>query len=278
MSKIKILLTLILCVFAIENADAAQRNSRYKKTVAKTYVARKKAHGRSHAAAKPKPKPRPVAPQLTIHENSFYICEDTCSHVHGVDMSHYQGDIHWPSLGEQSKMAYVYLKATEGGDRVDSRYEYNIDLARRHGLKVGSYHFFRPATNLQAQLDNFRSQCKPGQQDLIPMLDIETMGGLSEEAFCDSLHKFLGMLEDTYRQKPLIYTFRNFYNWHLLGQIDDYQLMIAMYADEEPVLADDRDYIIWQYSCRSRVAGVDTHVDKSRLMGNHSLRELKYHH
>ena len=41
-------------------------------------------------------------------------------------------------------MAYVYLKATEGGDRIDERYERNIELAHRYGLKVGSYHFFRP--------------------------------------------------------------------------------------------------------------------------------------
>lgn len=38
-------------------------------------------------------------------------------------------------------MAYVYLKATEGGDRIDHMYEQNIDLAHKYGLKVGSYHF-----------------------------------------------------------------------------------------------------------------------------------------
>jgi lysozyme len=108
------------------------------------------------------------------------------------------------------------------------------------------------------------------------MLDVETTGGLSTEAFCDSLHLFLRMLEQTYRQKPLVYTFRNFYNKHLLGKLDDYQLMIAMYADDAPVLADERDYIIWQYSSRGRISGVSTDVDKSRFMRGHSLRELRF--
>ena len=46
-------------------------------------------------------------------------CEDTCSHVHGIDMSHYQGNVFWETVGDNTKMAYVYLKATEGGDRID---------------------------------------------------------------------------------------------------------------------------------------------------------------
>ena len=76
--------------------------------------------------------------------NPYLECEDTCTHVHGIDLSHYQGQVFWETVGENTKMAYVYLKATEGGDRIDSYFERNIDLAHRYGLKVGSYHFFRP--------------------------------------------------------------------------------------------------------------------------------------
>ena len=214
----------------------------------------------------------------TIHENPYIVCEDTCTHVHGLDMSHYQGEVFWETVGEHSKMTYVYLKATEGSDRIDPLYERNIDLAHRHGLKVGSYHFFRPAAPLQEQLHNFMAQCLPGEQDLIPMLDVETAGKLSNKAFCDSLQLFLNMLEDAYHQKPLVYTFRNFYNKHLVGKIDDYQLMVAMYTDDPPVLADERDYIIWQYTCKGRIMGVSGLVDKSCLMGEHTLHELRFVH
>ena len=55
-------------------------------------------------------------------------------------------------------------------------------------------------------MKNFRAQCLPGEQDLIPMLDVESTGGLSNEEFCDSLSKFLLMMEGVYHQKPLIYT------------------------------------------------------------------------
>lgn len=73
-------------------------------------------------------------------------CEDTCQHVHGIDLSHYQGNVFWETVGDNSKMAYVYLKATEGGTNVDSKYKQNIDLAHRYGLKVGSYHSIEHAS------------------------------------------------------------------------------------------------------------------------------------
>lgn len=211
-------------------------------------------------------------------QNDYVQCEDTCSHVHGIDLSHYQGEVFWETVGQNTKMAYVYLKATEGGDRIDDRYEQNIQLAHRYGLKVGSYHFYRPKTEQKKQLANFMAQCRPGEQDLIPMIDIETTGGLTSEEFRDSLFKFLTFVEEAYKQKPLLYTGTNFYNRHLSGEVNDYQLMIAQYNKNEPVLADERDYALWQYTGKGSIVGVNGYVDKSRFMGKHSLREIRFRH
>ena len=71
---------------------------------------------------------------ISLHAQNYVECEDTCSHIHGIDLSHYQGNVFWETIGT-SKMAYVYLKATEGGSRIDSKYKQNIDLAHRYGLK-----------------------------------------------------------------------------------------------------------------------------------------------
>ena len=211
-------------------------------------------------------------------QNPYEQCEDTCDHVHGIDLSHYQGEVFWETVGENTKMAYVYLKATEGGDRIDEMYERNINLAHRYGLKVGSYHFYRPKTAQIKQLENFKTQCLPGEQDLIPMIDIETKQGLNTEEFCDSLMKFLTLVEEAYKQKPLLYTGTNFYNKYLQGKIDDYQLMIAQYTEREPVLADERDFTLWQYTGKGRIVGVSGYIDKSRFMGKHGLKEIRFKH
>ncbi len=205
-------------------------------------------------------------------------CEDSCHHIHGLDLSHYQGEVFWETIGSHTTMAYVYLKATEGGDRIDATFERNIEMAHRHGLKVGSYHFYRPVTEQRLQLENFKSQCIPGEQDLIPMIDIETTNGLPACDFLDSLECFLCLIEETYHQKPLLYTGRNFYNKYLQGMVDDYQLMIAFYKEEEPVLEDERDITLWQYTAKGRLPGVSGYVDKSRMMGKHTLWELRYRH
>ena len=211
-------------------------------------------------------------------QESIVQCEDTCAHIHGIDISHYQGNVFWETIGDNTKMSYVYIKATEGSGNIDQTFERNIDMAHRYGLKVGSYHFYRPTIDQQQQLENFCSQCLPHEQDLLPMIDIETTGGLDTDVFCDSLFYFLDLVEEAYHQKPLLYTYRNFYNRHLLGKINEYKVMIAMYTDEEPVLADDRDVTMWQYTGKGRIVGIKGFVDKSRFMGNHNLREIRFKH
>lgn len=212
------------------------------------------------------------------HAQSYRAeCEDTCSHIHGIDLSHYQGTVFWETVGE-SKMAYVYLKATEGGNHIDDRYKQNIDLAHKHGLKVGSYHFYRPKIEQEVQLANFMAQCRPGDQDLIPMIDVETRSGLTTEALRDSLSRFLTLVEKAYKQKPLVYTGTNFYNANLQGLLDDYKLMIAQYTEHEPVLDDGKEFILWQYTGKGRLNGINGHVDKSRFMGRHKLREIRFRH
>ena len=205
-------------------------------------------------------------------------CEDTCSHVHGIDLSHYQGNVFWETVGDNSKMAYVYLKATEGGTNVDSKYKQNIDLAHRYGLKVGSYHFYRARIPQQTQLKNFMAQCRPDNQDLLPMIDVETKSGLETEEFCDSLFKFLQLVEKANRQKPLINTGANFYDHYLLGKLDSYKLMIAQYTKREPVLKDGRDFEMWQYTGKGKLNGINGYVDKSRFMGRQRLREIRFRH
>jgi Glycosyl hydrolases family 25 len=61
--------------------------------------------------------------------------------VIGVDVSNHQGDIDWPALAG-SKIAFAYIKATEGGDFRDKRFQLNWEGAKRAGLARGAYHFF----------------------------------------------------------------------------------------------------------------------------------------
>lgn len=110
------------------------------------------------------------------------------------------------------------------------------------------------------------------------MIDIETTGGLNDAAFRDSLFTFIKIIEKAYKQRPLLYTFTNFYNNHLKGYINEYKIMIAQYTRREPVLADGRDITMWQYTGKGHINGVNGYIDKSRFMGKHKLREIRFRH
>src|SRR6056300_850552 len=77
--------------------------------------------------------------------------------IYGIDVSHHQGNIKWSSVKKWNKHAiqFVYIKATEGATYQDPKYHYNISQASKHGLKVGSYHYFRTTSPVERQLANF---------------------------------------------------------------------------------------------------------------------------
>mgnify|MGYP002237186762 FL=1 len=62
-------------------------------------------------------------------------------HVHGIDVSHYQGNIDWKMLTQtrQGKFPihFVFMKASEGGDYGDKAFSSNFDSAKTYGLSVG---------------------------------------------------------------------------------------------------------------------------------------------
>lgn len=199
--------------------------------------------------------------------------------VLGIDISHYQGKIDWSYLSTDSHVGFVYIKATEGVDLVDNTYSYNISEARRHGVKVGSYHFFRPNTSASEQFRNIKRAIEPGMQDLLPVIDVEVMPkGISKSAFDKCLLELLQLMEKEYGKKPLIYTGKNFYNKHFYGTrfASEYKFWIAAYNDNQPVLLSDDDYLIWQYTAKGKVRGVKGYVDLNKFVGRHVLNEIKF--
>ena len=64
----------------------------------------------------------------------------------------------------------------------------------------------------------------------------------------------------------------------MVGLVDHYPIMIAQYNQNEPILSDDRDITMWQYTGKGRINGINGYVDKSRFLGKHGLREIRFRH
>ena len=195
----------------------------------------------------------------------------------GIDVSNYQKDINWRATAQDPSIQYVYVKATEGATHKQHRYRTNIENARRHGVKVGSYHFLSTTSPIRKQFENFISMAKPEEQDLIPLLDVETHAGWSAKQLQDSVMLFCQLLEDYYGCKPMIYTNVSYFNTLLGYDFRHYPLFIARYSKSEPQLNFGAKWILWQFSDKGIINGIDARVDLSRFNRGCSLKDITYH-
>lgn len=195
----------------------------------------------------------------------------------GIDVSHHQGYINWSEVARNKEIQFVYLKASEGANYIDDTYERNLREARRHGLKVGPYHFFRPGVDPNVQFRNMMSVINSRNIDLLPMIDVEVQGGVSMATFHARLEKLLELVTKEFGKRPIIYTGKNFYNKYMHGgRYSRYKFWIAAYSFEEPMLYDDDDYLIWQYTGSGSLHGIRGNVDLNRFVGNHGVKDILY--
>ncbi|MBO4487334.1 MAG: glycoside hydrolase family 25 protein [Bacteroidaceae bacterium] len=197
--------------------------------------------------------------------------------IQGIDVSHYQGTIDWAAVAASGQVGYAFIKASESVSFVDDYYKYNLAQARKHGINVGSYHFFRAHVDQEAQLKHMISVIDPAKQDIVPVIDIENSNGVSVEVLASRLRHFLARVEEYYGRPPIIYTYVNFYNKYLAHRgFEHYPLFIAFYQDHAPRLSDGREYIMWQYTSKGTISGIKGNVDRSMFVNNHDIFEILY--
>ena len=196
----------------------------------------------------------------------------------GIDVSKHQGNVNWEVVKKDSKIQYVYIKATEGSDMVDEQYAKNLRNARKAGLKVGSYHYLTNKSSVTNQFKNFANNAPRDEQDLIPVIDVEVCRQWTSQQLRNSLKVFANMVEDYYGCKPIIYTYESFFKKHLGLSFADYPIFIAKYSrtsDDVPNINGVK-WILWQYSESGRVNGITGNVDLSRFNKGRSIQDILY--
>ena len=218
--------------------------------------------------AKPATQPKPQRKTLDPKKVQF----------DGIDVSKHQGYINWEELRKNSKIKYVFIKATEGSDYVDPRYKENIRNARKNGFKVGSYHFFTNKSSATTQFYNFLRNVKPEEQDLLPVIDVEVRNKWTSQQLRDSIKVFADLIEEYYGCKPIIYTGERFFIKHLGMSFANYPLFIAKYSNSAPNIG--YKWILWQFSdCgsfKSTVGGNYGEVDLSRFNNGCTINDITY--
>lgn len=200
----------------------------------------------------------------------YGVCLPVNYKVHGIDVSHHQGDIRWDKVKATDKQQYpirfVFMKATEGGDHKDPRFADNFRQAREVGLVRGAYHFYNPNTDPIRQADFFISQVKLETGDLAPVLDIERKPRNKAQLQAD-LVKFLNRLGQHYGVKPIIYTsYKYKLNYLSTPELSAYPLWIAHYYVD--TLRYEGPWQFWQHTDYGTVPGIEENVDLNVFNGS----------
>lgn len=200
----------------------------------------------------------------------YGVCLPVNYKVHGIDVSHHQGEIDWEAVKATDKQEYpirfVFMKATEGGDYKDKRFDENFRQVREAGLVRGAYHFYNPNSDPIRQADFFISQVKLEKGDLAPVLDIERKPRGKAQLQAD-LVKFLNRLEQHYGVKPIIYTSYKYMTRYLdTPEFAQYPLWIAHYYVD--TLSYEGAWQFWQHTDYGTVPGIDESVDLNVFNGS----------
>jgi lysozyme len=193
--------------------------------------------------------------------------------VIGVDVSNHQGEIDWPTLA-RTDIAFAYIKATEGGDFRDRRFEANWHGAKQAGLLRGAYHFFTQCRSGAEQARNVMAAVPREPGTLPPALDLEHMGPCSSGPqvadLVAEIATCIGMLAEHYGRRPILYTDVVFDATYLRGHFAR-ETFWARSIVLPPWYRTDR-WRIWQYHSCGRRAGISGPVDLNAFRG--SRRDL----
>ncbi|ENV73931.1 MAG: lysozyme [Pseudomonadales bacterium RIFCSPHIGHO2_12_FULL_40_16] len=190
--------------------------------------------------------------------------------IKGFDVSHHQGDIQWQSISPQ-EFKFVYLKATEGGDFKDRKFQDNWLKAREQGFLVGAYHFYRLCRDGQIQAQNFIETVPKKTDSLPPVIDLEYDSTCINTYTREQLLKEIQVMHDRlyqhYGLQPIFYTSKAFYNIVLVDEFKKTPLWIREYQGQ-PELKGNPKWTFWQHTSQGQIKGIPTLVDLNVFQGS----------
>ena len=200
--------------------------------------------------------------------------------IHGIDISHHQGEIDWQTLKDEGMIdkfpvRFIMIKATEGATKVDENFVDNFYQAREYGFTRGAYHFYSVHSSAQAQAEFFIKNVKLERGDLPPVLDVEHKPkNQTDEEFQQSIQLWLNMVEFHYGVKPIIYTYYKFKMKYLNDSVfDDYPYWIAHYYVEK--VEYKGAWKFWQHTDVGKLPGIKGNVDCNIYNGSfYDLRKM----
>ena len=194
--------------------------------------------------------------------------------IHGIDVAKYQGDIDW-TAARQGGVAFAFLKATEGGDRLDDRFHENWREARAAGVPRGAYHFWYHCRPGIEQARWFIDNVPREKGALPPVIDVEwtpfSPTCTKRPPREDLIREVMAMsdaLERHYGQRPILYVPIDVHRERLVAAFPRHEFWVRAVADHPDNVYEDRKFRFWQYTATGSVPGIRGEVDRNAFAGS----------
>lgn len=187
--------------------------------------------------------------------------------VAGIDVSKHNGEIDFEQVRDDDYQ-FVFIKASEGKTYKDEAFDRNYQQARKAGLMVGAYHFFRKNRTGEEQADNMLEVIKGKTFDLPLVIDLEDDWG--NGATVDrkmALNRVMDMIQRLKDKGYSVMIYTNFdgYNKYYKDMLGDNDLWLCSFTS--PDLLPHMPHRIQQFSHEGSVKGVEGKVDLNVFRG-----------
>lgn len=194
--------------------------------------------------------------------------------VRGIDVARFQTSVDWASA-RANGVNFAFIKATEGGDRVDEMFASHWRGAAAAGVPRGAYHFFYHCRAPEEQARWFFSHVPRRSGDLPPVIDMEwtpdsptcTIRRPAAEIRADAA-KLVEMFTRHYGTAPILYTTVDFYVDNQMWRVGGTDFWLRSVAAHPSDIYAGQHWAFWQYSSTGLIPGIAGEVDLNAFSGS----------
>ena len=213
-------------------------------------------------------------------EETVIGCKSDYPQVYGLDLSFWQGNIHWdhlslpcdedgsvsgkiPAPRKHRPVQFAFIRVTKSDSLVDSLYQRYYTEAKKLGILCGAYHFLTDTVSGKVQAEMFLSHVQLNPGDLPPVLDVE----IDSPEIVTKAREWLEIVEKKCGVKAIIYSNMHVYTTRIKNDsiLSTRDLWLAKTKGEKP---DEPNCRFWQFTHEGHVWGIiDNVVDINLFNG-----------
>lgn len=184
--------------------------------------------------------------------------------VRGLDLSHWNGRVLYDGL---DSLDFVFLKVSEGDNRVDDTFEQHYKAFRDRDIPVGAYHFFRFDEDGKEQAQHFIRQLDGKRLQLPLVIDVEQHGNkyVEHTKVRKRLHAFMTELRKHSNHKPIIYTNGDGYRDFIEEEFGNHTLWLSSTNSWRPAMM---DCTFWQFNIDADLMAITHRADLNVFRGS----------